>query len=48
VKPSVAFFLVLHFFSPWGCGSGSLELEDDEDVEYWLVEEESSLWAMNT
>jgi len=43
VKPSVTFFLELLFFSPRWCESESLELDDEEDVEYWLVEEESSL-----
>ena len=47
MKPSVAFFLVLRFFSPRWCESESLELGEDEDVESWLVDEESSLWAMN-
>ena len=39
VKPSVAFFLELRFFSPRWCESESLELDEDEDVELWLVEE---------
>ena len=39
VKPSVAFFLVLRFFSPRWCESESLELDEDDDVELWLVEE---------
>jgi hypothetical protein len=43
VKPSVAFFLELLFFLPRWCESELLELEDDEDVEYWLEEEESLL-----
>jgi len=43
VKPSVAFFLVLSFFSPRWCESESLELDDEEEVEYWLEEVESSL-----
>jgi hypothetical protein len=47
VKPSVAFFLALRFFSPRWCESELLELDNEEDVDYWLVEEESSLWAMN-
>jgi hypothetical protein len=33
------FFLVLHFFSPQWCESESLELDEDDDVEVWLVEE---------
>jgi len=39
VKPSVAFFLLLRFFSPRWCELESLELDEDEDVELWLVEE---------
>ena len=38
VKPSVAFFLLLRFFSPWWCESESLELDED-DVVLWLVDE---------
>ena len=39
VKPSVAFFFELRFFSPQWCESESLELDEDDDVELWLVEE---------